>query len=350
MTACFTTARSYAGQPYTLPSSLTEQEHAVLIRKIENDDLICPIEECDSPQLVWVPANNNEPMCFAHRKEPGSPHTEKELRNSIWRLQAKATLADWCVKTQKARVSKERFRSSKERKPALTVAMAGGGRLAVEFLLDSGGREDTHEGWLHLNKQHNDAGTPVLWIIPHYGTEGLDSYHEETFPLTRMHRLLLENDVPLFWFNPVDSIVYTAVVLRKKEGTEYSVPPTRSSVSVTVKECSLQECFLAPTGLQHPALMEAKENLHPHAAVTTDVSRLRNQIRAKALAAGATNLPDCYPNIGFHVNPLYVTSWEELREKAEENGYADVSEILYVRNLYEDDVDERIARALKRND
>ena len=344
-------ARTYSGNIYALPDTLTSAEQTELVRKLSEEDLICPVIVCDSPQLMFNEGTHGNRMHLSHLIQPSPPHTPEEIENSVWRFQAKNTLAGWLTGSQNVRVSKERFHHGGERKPVLTVMMTGGEKIAVEFTADSGEKENTVEGWRQVDKQYSDKGEPVVWFLPTYGEDGIENYEEgASVTLTRFHRLLLENDIPLLWFNPSDRSVSTVVVKRRKEGVEYSIPPTRATLTAILHTCKLEECFLASTGLQHPALLEAKENLQPDAVRSTDMNRLRNQIRAKATAAGEMNLPDCYPNLGFTINPSLATSWTELQEKIEENGYGDPSEILYVRNLYEDDVDERMARALKRKD
>ncbi len=145
-------------------------------------------------------------LAFVHPKT-GSTHTDKQSKETLWRLAAQQMLAQWALGTHPGS-SVQTGTGEQAATPDVLITLADGSRIALECRYAAFGTAE----WRQRHDEHQQQGVTDVWLLANTGPQSRKATGapERLRPQAAVAELITAG-VPTFWLNPFLGLVGTPV-------------------------------------------------------------------------------------------------------------------------------------------
>ncbi|GAA4188830.1 hypothetical protein GCM10022288_15690 [Gryllotalpicola kribbensis] len=205
----FVYGRLDTGDPWFL-----SDDEAIERRLFVRENVLCPVPDCDTPQLTTVhrPVHRDH---LRHLSKSAIDHAAE----SVFHANACALIKEWLDRRYpKSHAQREQWSDNgKRRADVMLTSEDGTARIAFEIQYSSLSVLE----WRQRHDSYREQGIVDVWLFGHNGHHFRPT-GDDAVKLSDVHRAILKSGSPVMWLNPVIQLVGVAwrdMPLHKLVGT-----------------------------------------------------------------------------------------------------------------------------------
>ncbi len=185
------------------PDSPVDASSGSWRERVRNGALTCPSPGCGA---VYTGIRKGAGrLAFVHPKT-GATHTDKQSKETLWRLAAQQTVARWVADNRPG--ASVQTGTGDAATPDVLITLADGTRTAVECRYAAFGTAE----WRQRHEEYQQQGIADVWLLANTGPQARKATGapEQLRPQAAVAELIAAG-VPTFWLNPFLGLIGTPV-------------------------------------------------------------------------------------------------------------------------------------------